>query len=38
MGFSEVSIEPKGFASGDDKLLLRKQLGAQRITDTSNNA
>jgi len=38
MGFSEVSIEPKGFPSGDDKLLLRKQSGAQRITDTSNNA
>ena len=38
MGFSDVSIEPKGFPSGDDKLLLRKQSGAQRITDTSNNA
>jgi hypothetical protein len=26
MGFSEVSVEPKGFSSGDDKLLLRRQL------------
>jgi ribosomal protein S18 acetylase RimI-like enzyme len=26
IGFADVSIEPKGFPSGDDKLLLRKQL------------
>jgi GNAT superfamily N-acetyltransferase len=27
IGFNDISVEPKGFPSGDDKLLLRKQLG-----------
>ena len=26
IGFVDISIEPKGFPSGDDKLLLRKEL------------
>ena len=29
IGFADVGVEPKGFPSGDDKLLLRKQLGKQ---------
>ena len=29
LGFSDVTVEPKGFPSGDDKLLLAKQLRKQ---------
>jgi ribosomal protein S18 acetylase RimI-like enzyme len=29
IGFRDVRVEPKGFPSGDDKLLLRKQIGLQ---------
>ena len=34
IGFTDVSVEPKGFPSGDDKLLLAKQLTkSQRNND-----
>ena len=33
IGFRYVRVEPKGFPSGDDKLLLRKQIGLQRSID-----
>jgi ribosomal protein S18 acetylase RimI-like enzyme len=37
IGFSDVRIEPKGFPRGDDKLLLRKQIGLQGRIDNEED-